>query len=818
VFLFATAQLRVDTIDGKLSDLKDHVIFLQDRFPRGGRLILEERDIDTVVRERWLKKDERSPHWPELAEKLRQHGGTLANAAKLRDVAILRESSTLLTDPEAVAAYYPCLPYHIQLLQEILSALQRDEQLGQTSAQSRALLTAVRSLFLAENGGKMADAELGTLVTFDVMYEVIRDVVNRADNDTHRWITDGIDALGAVGTIRLGAAARVIFLLQQLNPRGGRPKVRVSAENVAALLYPRLGAPWEPHARDVRGAIEELARRNFIDEEPEAGWRFYRADEKTFREALKGFVPNDGEIRATLKEAAEQEAKQLGMRSVARASGHHLDVAVTAHTHAVTLPDGGKERSGLELHFAWIPAEQTDAQIQQWKMRFADTPSRMVWVLRGDGEAEALAREMLQLAAAIKEHDRKHGHQALEALRGERKKLDDLRERRLPEAVARAIAEGTVVHSGQATSLVGGAKAAPDVFKQRMAVAVDRVFTQIEEGDVAVQDPEKVLGWKSSQPLPEPYRRLRLFDASNEQVLLDGAFLKELQIVIRAQPEKDRTGKALLERLRAIPYGWPEGAVKAGLGALLRARRIRVRQAGSPDIVTADERAEHWLRSVQTFNKSVIEPKQIGPTPEEIAKLAVVLGTAFMSPGLDTLEKQERAIGDLVSPALLLEADRVIERDGRCFGSYARAYRKRHEDLASAAARARAKVEADPAWAEQIPEVQRSLRESIPLCDAPGDLVLATSPDGRCPACGQDHKGLALQHELVESRLSAALRRMAPRPSTRPPPPPPPPRIEVSLRVQTEADIPDALGRIEVELRKAALPARVTVTVEDGER
>ena len=44
-------------------------------------------------------------------------------------------------------------------------------------AQSRALLTTVRALFTPQNGANLAAAEIGSLVTFDKVYDVIRDVI-----------------------------------------------------------------------------------------------------------------------------------------------------------------------------------------------------------------------------------------------------------------------------------------------------------------------------------------------------------------------------------------------------------------------------------------------------------------------------------------------------------------------------------------------------------------------------------------------------------------------------------------------------------------
>ena len=937
VFLFVTAQLRVDTIDGRFSDLKDSALFLQDRFPSGGRLELEDRDIDTVVRERWLKKDEGSPHWTTLRGLVHDHGGTLANVGKLREVSILRDT-VLLTDEAGLLAYYPFLPYHVRLLQEILSALRRDEQTGQTAAQSRALLTAVREVFLEQNGGRLANEPLGTLVTFDRVYDVIRGVVRRADNDTDRWITEAIDPLPASGSVSAGAAARVIFLLQQLNPQG-RPRIRVSAENVATLLYPRLGAAWEPHLHDVRAAIDELKRRNFIDEEVDAGFRFYRADEKTFREKLREFTPREPQIHELLRGVAAEAAKDLGMAAFESQSGARLDVAIHAHTHATTV-DALPMPKGLELQLVWRGSAVGDTQIRAWAMRFADSPARIVWALPLTGEIEDLAREVLELRAAIEDHDKKHGHQAIELLRRERKKLSDLSEITLPEAVKRAIGEATVIHAGSSSPLTGSGRKVGDVFKGIVAQAVTQVFTQLPDGDVAVEDPRKVLTWKTSQPLPEAFRKLQLLEAASGRVLHDRPFLKELQLFLRGRRENERTGKAILEQLRAIPYGWPEGAIKAGLAALLRSRRILVRPAGEQAIVAADERAEHWLGTVQKFNKSVVEATEIHLSPADVAILGDLFAKALDETGLDTLEKLESqaegvlrraqadareakaalegyrlpgaaAVGELVTlldaslgagstagklrklldsavllgadpvaavserarvlraagtlrvagklsrlaearlrvnnvyPALgeeehveqaalvelmrrdelMLDADRVLEREARFFAVYARAYRSRHAELQRAARQARERLEGLSGWAALPVERRRIVLAPIEerTCGAEGDLILSGAPEGRCPACKRDLWDMVTSMELIESRTEltareidrshqgadqpAALQRRSPRP-------PPHGRELCVVELSSSEQMQSAIDQIEAELRKVVIPARIRVLLD----
>jgi hypothetical protein len=663
VFLFATAQLRVDTIDGAFAGLSDYVVFLRDRFPKDGRLELEERDIDQVVRERWLKKDPQST--APLEKLLKDHGGLLASAAKLREENLIRDTAPL-TDAGAVLAYYPCLPFHIRLMQAILEALRGEKQIDQTAAQSRALLTTVRSLFVPQNGANMAEAEVGSLVTFDKVYDVIRDVVRRADSATDQWITTTIDSLGAAGSVKIASAAKVIFLLQHLNPQGQR-RVRVSAENVAALLYPRMGAPWEPHLKDVRQACGRLLDEHFVGEEPETGFRFYRAEEQSFQKDVARQPVDEAKLRQLLFDTVEAEIKALGLDTLVVAGGHKLPVAAEVHASPQSLPDPLARASGLSLQVLWPKAGTQAAHTTLLAAQYASAPQLALWVAAAGGEAEDLARRALKLEGAIAEYASRLGHQAAAFLKAEQAKLNTLREDAIPQAVRAALSGGVAIHRGVDTALTGGARKPQEIFRDTLREAVDQVYPQLEDGCVLLDEASlrKVLTWRPPQPQPDFMASLKLFDGGG-QALLDRPFLKEIVLALQGRPEAQRTGKAVVESLQKPPYGWPERAVKAGLGALLRARRLTARLADGGVIRSeTDAKAEGWLSGTQAFNKSVLELSDLNITPAERDLLTRLFTEVFGRPGLDTIEKLEKASREVLDERLAATRESLADLRGR---------------------------------------------------------------------------------------------------------------------------------------------------------
>jgi hypothetical protein len=670
VLLWVTAQQRVDTVDSHFGALDGKVVFLRDRFP--ARFALEERDIDTVVRERWLKKDDASEHYATLQRLVKEHGGLLARAAKLHEESLLRDAD-LLTDSAAVVAYYPCLPSHVRLLQAILAALRGEKQVDQTAAQSRALLTAIRALFIRQNGANLAEANVGDLVTFDRVYDVIRDVVRKADSSTDQWITQTIEEkLGSVGAVKVSAVAKVIFLLQRLNPAGNR-RIRVDAENIAALLYPRLGAPWDPHLKDVRDACAKLKTEHFIGEEPETGFRFYRAEEKTFQQDVDAKYIDEGKLIGALREAIEAQGKKLGMREVAIHPWHKLPVQLTVQIGAYHLPNPNAQPKSLELHLIWPADHEVPQQAKLWATQYAGAEHLALWHLTGTSDARSLLRKALQLEATIEDYQQRFGQKAVDLLRREAERLATLRDSLIPAAVESAIAGGVVIYRGLDTPLGGQSKTPQEIFKNVMKQAVDQVFTQIDIGAVQVDEAtlKKVFSWKPPQPQPKPFLDLKLFDPSGHP-LVDRAFLKEIVLTLKGRPENERTGNAILERFNGVPYGWPERAVRAGLAALLRGRRLTVKLADSTVLrAPSDAKAENWLTGTQLFGKGILDLSGVTLSAAERDILIKIFAEVFEAPGADTVEKLEKRAEEDLPKYLARAREAFADLNGRQISGYA---------------------------------------------------------------------------------------------------------------------------------------------------
>lgn len=307
------------------------------------------------------------------------------------------------------------------------------------------------------------------------------------------------------------------------------------------------------------------------------------------------------------------------MKSVTVNAWHKLPVNVVAHVGTVALPDPNAKPPGLELHMVWPKATAQPNQSKLWAAQYMGAAHLVIWYLTGNSDAEDLARKALKLEAAIKEYANRYGQQVIEFLRGEQTKLDTSREVSIPEAIQNAITSGVVIYRGVDTDLASQLRKPQDIFKDTMKQAVDQVFTQIDVGSAQVDEAglRKVFSWKPPQAQPSFFSTPKLFDADGHP-LVDRSFLKEITLALQGRPENERTGNAIIEHFEAPPYGWPERAVKAGIAALLRGRRLIVKLADGTLLRTPnDPKAENWLTGTQMFGKTVLELSDLTVTPAE---------------------------------------------------------------------------------------------------------------------------------------------------------------------------------------------------------
>ena len=121
VLLIVTGQESPEDVDSRFFQPDADIGILTDRFPEKFRL--SENNIDYVVCERLLRKSSSGPQIDSLRALIAANRPQLSTAACIRNTMQNPSGRFTNTEPAVLERYYPLLPYHVILLQEVLTRL-----------------------------------------------------------------------------------------------------------------------------------------------------------------------------------------------------------------------------------------------------------------------------------------------------------------------------------------------------------------------------------------------------------------------------------------------------------------------------------------------------------------------------------------------------------------------------------------------------------------------------------------------------------------------------------------------------------------------
>ena len=282
VFLIVTGQEAPEDVDSRFHQPGAGIGILADRFPEKFRL--SENNIDYVVTQRLLRKSNSPERITPLRRSIADHRPQLSTAACIRTGLVNPNNRFTNTDPATLERYYPLLPYHVILIQEILSRLRNTGPSGGVVGdKERAILVIIRALFGEPDHLLLGAEHVGRLVTFDRVYDVLEEELKSIHltqrDQIARILTD-------TDPPRLGwpSVAKAVLLLQQVAKR----YFRVSDEVVAAVLYPQLGADPNAHLNRAKEALKTLseAGNRYLIQDAELGYRFLTETETRFEKIV----------------------------------------------------------------------------------------------------------------------------------------------------------------------------------------------------------------------------------------------------------------------------------------------------------------------------------------------------------------------------------------------------------------------------------------------------------------------------------------------------------------------------------------------------
>lgn len=563
VWLFATGQQ-------KLEDQAEtnHLAKLKDRFPPHLRVHLAATNIRDVVHKRLLKKH------PEkegvLRDLFHRHRG---------DLKLYGYASEEITEDDFIEVY-PMLPGHIDLLMRITSNLRtRSTRVQGDDHAIRGLLQLLGELFREQ---KLADGEVGSLVTLDSIFEVQHSALDADVQMTLARIFNEPQVRDDELALRVARAVALLELIQE----EGTP---TTPELVAQCLYARLGEGNRIQA--VAEALERLRSLSLLAYSEKQGfkiqssagqeWQRERDELGIVQEQISRIVQDS--IRTLVGSLQERPAWK------GRKFPWTLWFSDGRQAHDVKLQDP-REDSTLAVDFRFL-AKKEDRSSAAWAPRSDQEPlrNRLLWVVGEPGPIEEHARQLARSERMLERYRPRLSSLTREKQRlffEEEARFDDLAGR-MRDAVAEAFLQGTAFFRGQtfqpreAASTFGPAllhlatRILPDLYPYFTDIAV----TPTELQQLLARD---LTG--PSAKLMEAGLGILSLDAGKYVASNSGSH--PTRILREIEQNNGLSGQSLVALFAGPPYGYAADVVKACCAGLLRGRKIRIRPENGDEITS----------------------------------------------------------------------------------------------------------------------------------------------------------------------------------------------------------------------------------------
>lgn len=562
VWLFATGQQKLED-QSETNNLGK----LKDRFPSHLRVHLGTTNIRDVVHKRLLKKkrDQESV----LRDLFQKHRG---------DLKLYGYGCEEITEEDFVEVY-PMLPGHIDLLMQITSNLRsRSTRVQGDDHAIRGLLQLLGELFREQ---KLADGEVGSLVTLDAIFEVQHSALDADVQTTLARIFNDAQVRDDLLAQRVAKAVALLELIQEQTP--------TTPTLVTQCLYARLGEGNREQA--VTDALEKLRSLSLVSYSEKQGFKIQSSAGQEWQRERDDIGVTQEQISKLAQDALKNlvGSMQERPRWKGRTFPWTLWFSDGRQCHDVKLQDT-REDSTVAVDFRYLGRKEDRAAVA-WvaKSDQEQLRNRLIWVVGESVAIEEHARQLDRSARMLERYRPRRESLTREKQRlliEEEARFDEL-EGRVRTAVAESFMEGTTYFRGAQIRPrdLGGA------FGPALSTMATRVLPELYPHffELAISPSEltqlleKELSGPSTKFMDGGLGILAL-DAGKYVATCTG--LHPTRIAQEIEQHGGLSGQTLVATFVSPPYGYAPDLVKACCAGLLRGKKVRIRPDHGDDITS----------------------------------------------------------------------------------------------------------------------------------------------------------------------------------------------------------------------------------------
>ena len=574
----------------KLEDGGDASILgkLKDRFPEKLRVHLAVTNIRDVVHKRLLSKN--SEGVAKLRALFQGHRS---------DLRLFAYDGDAITEDEFVDVY-PLLPGHIDLILQITSALRTRSSRSQGDDQAiRGLLQLLGELF---RGQRLADTEIGALVTLDQIYEVQQTAL---DADVQASMDRILRHCAKHGLPLAARAARAVALLELI-----QEKVPTDARLVAACLYDRLDLG--NNRAPVQEALEELRRANFVSYSEKLGYKLQSSSGEEWERERRDLVIPPEQRGELIQERLKQLVSTPDKPTLEGRPFPWLALYSDGRRVADARLQDPRDPAAITVDFRFLTAVDERDQTT-WVNRSSEDglKHRLLWVVGDTDELDHAARELGRSAAMVKRYEGRS-----ESLPAERRRLlfeektrHEEAETKLGRAVDAAWMAGILYFRGKPTDAreLGGA-AAP-VLARASERALRDLFPHFIATRVSNAEVMQLIEPELNAPSPKFIGELGLLESERGKYVPTCSGVVPRRVLEHIISEGGATGATLYSHFGGPPYGYAPEVVRACIAGLLRGSKIRIQsEAGDKISAVRDSGVRDVLEKERGFKNATIYP------------------------------------------------------------------------------------------------------------------------------------------------------------------------------------------------------------------
>lgn len=638
IWLFVTAQEALEEVIPRVEAYRPELEKIKDRFQI--RVTLTPENIDTVVKKRLLSKVPDPTKLKCLEDLYSKFSGSLATFALIKNPA--REYGGLLTriNKEKFIESYPLMPYHVLLMQHIFGSLRlRGRAVPELTGRERAILSVVRALLIGPkaNAKGLAYAELGSLATFDAVYDAIHLEVR----GEYQSIIEDASKLGEKEGLKIGSVAKALFLLQQVGEW-----IPCTVDNIAAVLYSCLGEDGVSLRNKVKKCLEELQNNKWITEE-DGKWRFLTSIERTFEQEVASKFASAIEKKELTIEVAKSVVNEF--KTYNYGGVRVFDIHLFVDDKEIT----SKGQIILRFYSPLFASTEKDL-IKSLLAKSLAAKDTIFAVCSHEKKFEQLLEKVICVEKAIKDREAKPLTPEEEnTISRYRKDIEVLKSDELPKLFESACENGILIVQGKEIKL-DGRKSLQEVIKRYLKDIIDDLFTQFQLAAFKVEKDEhigSILSWQGGR-LPSIYRDLQLIDDKGNILVDRPVASRILQEVRRRYKEgEDCSGASLAEHFGSQPYGWDPKIVRLTLATLFKSGAIAVNLDGKDYVSAAEIGSHEAFTNARAFNRARFYPG-VEITPEQRNKAWELMSSVLGLRADNTIEDIDKKLTDHLSKKL----------------------------------------------------------------------------------------------------------------------------------------------------------------------